>query len=119
MKLCLALIVLLGIPAFTQNNEEPRKIGPDVVRPALVEKTEPSYTEEAREAKLEGSVVLSVVIGADGKTRDIKVVRGLGLGLDEKAIEALGKWKFEPARLKKDNTPVAVTANVEINFRLI
>jgi periplasmic protein TonB len=119
VKYCVALIALLAVPAFAQENQEPRKIGPDVTPPVIVEKTQPAYTEQAREARLEGSVLLSVVISSEGRTKDIKVIRGLGLGLDEKAVEALGTWKFQPARLRKDNTPVPVTANVEINFRLI
>ena len=119
VKHYVALVAMLGMPALAQDNQEPRKIGPDVTTPIVIEKSEPSYTEEAREARLEGSVVLSVVIGTNGKTRDIKVVRGLGLGLDEKAAEALAAWKFEPARLKKDNTRVPVTAQVQISFRLI
>ncbi len=53
---------------------------------------------------------------ADGKPRDVKVARSLGLGLDEKAIEAVNQWKFEPA--KKDGKPVAVAINVEVTFRL-
>jgi TonB family protein len=100
-------------------DEEPRKIGEDVHRPKLIFKQEPKYTEEAREAKVEGTVLLSLTIDTDGSTKDIKVVRGLGYGLDEKAIEAASTWKFEPARLRKNNLPVAVSANVEINFRLL
>ena len=61
-------------------------------------------------------MVLWVVVGADGRTKDIRVQRSLGLGLDEKAIEAVKTWKFEPAR--KDGQPVAVQINVEVNFRL-
>ena len=61
-------------------------------------------------------MVLWCVVGPDGRVRDVKVQRSLGLGLDEKAIEAVKTWKFEPAR--KDGTPVAVQINVEVNFRL-
>ena len=114
--LAATLALLLAAPAFAQ---EPRKIGPDLNPPKVVEKTEPGYTEEAREARLEGSVLLSVTIDADGKPKDISVERPLGLGLDGKAVEALSTWKFEPARLKKDNSAVAVRANVEMNFRLL
>ena len=61
-------------------------------------------------------MVLFVVVGADGRTHDIRVQRYLGLGLDEKAIEAVRTWKFEPA--KKDGQAVAVQVNIEVNFRL-
>ena len=60
--------------------------------------------------------MLYVVIGPDGKPRDIRVARTLGLGLDEKAIEAVKTWRFEPAM--KDGKPVAVAVNIEVNFHL-
>ena len=62
---------------------------------------------------------LTVTIDADGKPKDIRIVSPLGLGLDEKAIEAVAAWRFEPATLTKDGTPVAVKANIEVNFRLL
>lgn len=57
-----------------------------------------------------------IVIGQDGKARDVKVVRPLGMGLDEKAIEAISSWRFEPA--SKDGKPVAAAVKVEVTFRL-
>jgi TonB family protein len=93
------------------------KIGGGVSAPVPVFKPEPEYSEEARKAKYQGSVTLSIVIMPDGSTSNIRVVRPLGLGLDEKAIEAVQKWKFRPSL--KDGKPVAVTANVEVNFRLL
>ena len=80
-------------------------------------KPEPEYSEEARKAKFQGAVLLSIVIDANGHTRDVKVIRALGLGLDEKAVEAVLKWRFKPST--KDGHPVAVMANVEVNFRLL
>jgi periplasmic protein TonB len=93
------------------------KIGGGVSAPVPVFKPEPEYSEEARKAKYQGSVTLSIVIMPDGSTSNIRVVRPLGLGLDEKAIEAVTKWRFRPSL--KDGKPVAVTANVEVNFRLL
>ena len=61
--------------------------------------------------------MLSIIIDENGKTRDVRVVRTLGLGLDEKAIEAVLKWRFKPS--SKDGRAVAVSANVEVNFRLL
>jgi protein TonB len=77
---------------------------------------DPEYSEEARKAKYQGTVVLWVVVGADGRAHDVKVQRSLGMGLDQKALEAVRKWKFEPA--VKDGRPVAVQINVEVSFRL-
>lgn len=93
------------------------KIGGGVSAPVPVFKPEPEYSEEARKAKFQGAVLLSIIILPDGTTSNIKVIRPLGLGLDEKAIEAVQKWRFRPSM--KDGRPVAVTANVEVNFRLL
>ncbi|HXW93559.1 MAG TPA: energy transducer TonB [Terriglobales bacterium] len=92
------------------------RIGGGVSAPRPVFRPGPEYSEEARKAKYQGTCVLWMVVGPDGKTRDIKVARTLGLGLDEKAIEAVKQWKFEPAM--KEGTPVAVQVNVEVTFRL-
>jgi TonB family protein len=83
--------------------------------PFVVAKQEPAYTEEARLAKLEGSVRLSLLVGADGQPRDVHVVRPLGLGLDEKAIENVRAWQFKPG--SKDGTPVEMMADEEVFFR--
>jgi protein TonB len=93
------------------------RIGGDVSQPVLLVKVEPEYSEEARKAKYSGTVLLSIVVDATGMPRDIKVTRPLGLGLDEKAIEAVSKWRFKPAM--KGGHAVAVQANVEVNFRLL
>lgn len=85
--------------------------------PRIVYKVEPQYSREARQAGLEGSVVLRIIVGADGTPRDLKVVRSLGLGLDEKAIAAVSKWHFAPAT--KSGEPVEIQAQIEVNFRLL
>src|SRR6185369_4062002 len=94
----------------------PYRVGGGVSAPRILFSPDPDYSEEARKAKYQGTVVLWVVVGPDGRPRDIRVQRSLGLGLDEKAMEAVRQWKFEPAR--KDGQPVAVQINVEVNFRL-
>jgi len=94
----------------------PYRVGGGVSAPRILYSPDPEYSEEARKAKYQGTVVLWVVVGPDGRPRDIRVQRSLGLGLDEKAMEAVRTWKFEPAR--KDGQPVAVQINVEVNFRL-
>ena len=93
------------------------RVGGDVKPPTLLHKVEPEYTEQARDSKLEGTVVLSCEIGPDGAARNIRVEKWLGLGLDEKAVEAVEQWRFRPG--EKGGQPVAVRATVEVNFRLL
>ena len=92
------------------------RVGGGVKAPREIYAPDPEYSEEARKAKYQGTVILWVIVGADGKPRDVKIARSLGMGLDEKAIEAVRTWKFAPAT--KDGQPVAVQINVEVNFRL-
>jgi TonB family protein len=87
-----------------------------VSAPRAIYKPDPEYSEEARKAKYQGTVVLGMIVDANGRPRGLKVERGLGMGLDEKALEAVRNWKFEPA--EKDGKPVAVAISVEVAFRL-
>ena len=93
------------------------RIGGGVSPPSILYKVEPEYSEEARKAKFQGTVLLFVVVDEKGNPRDIKILRPLGLGLDQKAVEAVEKWKFSPG--KKDGKPVPVQAQIEVNFRLL
>ena len=93
------------------------RVGKGVSAPVLIFKTEPSYTEEARAARIQGAVVLNVVVGADGSAQQVSVLRSLDPGLDQKAVETVGTWKFRPGM--KDGQPVAVQAQIEVNFRLM
>jgi len=93
------------------------RIGGGVSAPVPIYKPEPEYSEEARKAKFQGTVVLFIVVDEKGNPRDLKVIRPLGLGLDQKAIEAVQKWKFRPGM--KDGHPVSVQATIEVNFRLL
>jgi TonB family protein len=93
------------------------RIGGGVSQPVPIFRPEPEYSEEARKAKYQGVVLLAIVIDEKGNPRDLRVVRPLGLGLDEKAIEAVQKWRFRPGYL--NGKPVAVAATVEVNFRLL
>ena len=119
MLLAASVCVLAAIIPLAAMQAEGKiyKIGADVTAPKLIEKIEPSYTQEARDAKIEGGVVLSIVIEADGSVSNIVVKRGLDPGLDANAIEALTKWRFKPA--EREGKPVRVSAAVEVNFRLI
>jgi TonB family protein len=91
--------------------------GGDVTSPSVISKVDPQYTEDARQQKIAGSVMLSMVIGTDGIAHDISVLRSLDPGLDRKAAEAVEQWHFAPGTLKGE--PVAVRAVVEVNFRLL
>lgn len=92
------------------------RVGGGVSAPRVIYDPDPEYSEEARQAKYQGTVVLWVVIGADGRAHQVRVQRSLGMGLDEKAIEAVRQWRFQPSM--KDGQAVAVQVNVEVNFRL-
>jgi periplasmic protein TonB len=92
------------------------RVGGGVSAPRPIYDPDPEYSEEARRAKYQGTVLLGVVVGSDGRPRDIRVQRTLGLGLDEKAIAAVQRWRFEPSM--KDGHPVAVQVNIEVTFRL-
>jgi protein TonB len=93
------------------------RVGGGVSQPVIVYKVDPEYSEEARKAKYSGTVVLSVIVDTEGKAREIKVIRSLGMGLDDKAVEAVAKWKFRPGM--KAGVAVNVRAQIEVNFRLL
>jgi TonB family protein len=82
----------------------------------LIYKPEPEYSDEARQVKQQGIVTLWVVVGADGRTKRIEVVHSLGMGLDEKAVEAVRIWRFEPGM--KDGHPVPTQVTVDVDFHL-
>jgi periplasmic protein TonB len=92
------------------------RVGGGVSAPRAIYAPDPEFSEEARKAKYQGSVVLSAIIGPDGRPHNLRVVRSLGMGLDEKATEAVTRWRFEPAH--KGSQPVAVDVNIEVAFRL-
>jgi periplasmic protein TonB len=91
-------------------------MGHGITAPRAIYDPEPEYSDEARRVKHQGVVILSLVVDQQGRPRDIHVARSLGMGLDQKAIEAVTKWKFSPGM--KDGIPVAVRVNIEVSFRL-
>jgi protein TonB len=93
------------------------RVGGGVTAPAVLYKIDPEYSEEARKAKYSGTVVLYIEVDQTGHAKNLRVVKGIGLGLDEKAIEAVTKWRFKPGL--KDGKPVVVAAHIEVNFRLL
>jgi periplasmic protein TonB len=91
-------------------------LGGGVTAPTLIYSPDPEFSDEARRAKYQGICVVGVVVDALGNPQDIHIVRALGMGLDEKAIEAVRQYKFKPAMYK--GRPVAVMINIEVNFRI-
>jgi len=92
------------------------KVGGGIAAPQAISTPDPVYTEEARNAKTQGTCVLWLIVDDQGHPRDIRVIHGLGHGLDAKAIEAVKQWHFQPAT--KDGRPVSVQISVEVGFRL-
>jgi TonB family protein len=93
------------------------KVGNGTTAPVVLYKKEPEYSEEARKAKYQGTVVLYIEVDPSGRAVNPRVLRSLGLGLDEKAMEAVKQWKFKPGY--RDGKPVTVAAQIEVNFRLL
>jgi len=91
-------------------------MGDGTTNPVLIHRGEPEYSEAARKAKISGVVMVSLQVEADGTPSNVRVERGLGYGLDEKAVEAVRKYRFKPAM--RNGQPVAVPVHIEIVFRL-
>jgi protein TonB len=105
-----AILALSAVLPLTAQDTKPR------TTPKILYRVEPAYTEEAKTAKVSGSVLLKLVVDENGNAQEIQVARSLDQGLDQNAIEAVRMWKFAPAT--EDGKPVAVAANIEVNFRL-
>lgn len=97
---------IVGIPA-----------GGLLIPPSVITQVEPEFTEEARKARMQGTVVLHVEVDEQGRAQKIEVRQPLGLGLDERAIEAVRKWRFRPAR--QNGRPVKHPALIEVHFHLL
>jgi len=106
-----------GAPLPAKDHVEPPGIGANVNPPEVVDKVAPEYSEAARRARIEGTVILYIEVWPDGKAHDIRVLRSLEASLDQKAIEAVSQWQFRPGM--KDGVPVKVAAQIEVNFRLL
>jgi TonB family protein len=95
-----------------------RRVGDGVTAPRAIFQPEAEFSDEARRAKYEGTVVVTLIVDANGNPQNVKVSRTLGMGLDEKAIEAVQKYKFKPAMDQRTGKPVPVMIAVEVRFRL-
>jgi protein TonB len=94
----------------------PYRPGSGITAPGLLREVKPDYTEEARRRGVEGDVVLEIVVRSDGTVGDVRVMQGLGGGLDQRAIDAVRQWRFSPAR--RYGTPVDVMVEVAVEFKL-
>jgi TonB family protein len=99
------------------SSDSPSKVGNGVAPPHLIFKQEPQYSEEARIAKIQGTVVLTVTIGVNGRITQAALAKSVGFGLDEQALDAVTQWVFKPGA--RDGLPVPVMAQIEVNFRLL
>ncbi len=94
----------------------PFQVGGDVSAPLKISAPSPQYTEQARQARIQGVVIVQAIIDCAGFVTDINVLKELPMGLTEAAVEAISQWRFEPARL--NGSPVSVYYNLTVNFRL-
>jgi len=109
---------LFGIPDAPPEKlpEGPIRVGGDVKPPAKIVSPQPQYTEIARKARISGVVIVEAIIDKGGNVTNVKVLKGLPMGLDQAAADAVKKWKFEPATL--NGKPVSVIYNLTVNFQL-
>ena len=94
----------------------PMRVGGNVKAPVTLDRVSPDYTETARKAKIAGTVVVEAIIGTNGRVQDVRVIKGLPMGLSEEAEQAVKKWRFKPGTLNGE--PVAVIFNLTVNFAL-
>jgi TonB family protein len=99
-----------------ESGDAPLRVGGDVRAPVVVEKVEPSYTEEARKARISGIVIIEAIIGRDGVVKNASVLKPLPFGLDQAAVDAVKHWTFKPGTL--DGKPVDVIFNLIVQFKL-
>ena len=104
----------LGRPSCGVSNPSPSNCAP--IPGTLISAPSPTHSERARKAKIEGSCIVGLVVDEKGNSTNLRIITGLGFGLDERAIEAVKKWKFEPAL--KDGKPVPAKIAVQVDFHL-
>jgi len=97
-------------------DEGPIRVGGQIKEPRKIKEVKPVYPEIARKARIEGVVILEITVNKQGKVRDVKVLRGLAMGLTEAAVEAVKQWEYEPSTL--NNRPVEVLVTVTVRFNL-
>jgi len=116
-----AVLLLGGTALFAQDASEKTsepvyELGNGVTAPKPVYTPDPEYSERARKKKINGTVVVAMIVTPEGRVRDVKIAKSLDEGLNKQALAAVSTWKFEPAT--KDGKPVAVHLNVDVSFRV-
>ncbi len=107
----------VGRIAATDPAREPlRKVGGGVIAPVVIDSVEPEFSDQARAAKFNGSVIVGLIVNSQGIPENVHVIRGVGMGLDENAVRAVQQYRFRPAT--ENGNPVPVLINVEINFQV-
>jgi protein TonB len=96
--------------------EGPLRVGGDVKAPIVQHRTDPQYPDMARKARIAGMVIVEAIINKDGEVEQVKVIKGLPMGLSESAVEAVKQWKFKPGTM--NGQPVDVIFNLTVNFKL-
>ena len=112
-----AMFTVAVVAPLAALQQEPYKIGDEgVTSPRLISQVDPEYTKEAKEAKIQGTVVIAAVVGRSGRIENAHVTQSLDAGLDANAIVAVKQWEFEPGT--RNAEPVAVQVTIEVTFRL-
>ncbi|MGA7158376.1 MAG: M56 family metallopeptidase [Acidobacteriaceae bacterium] len=101
----------------TASSDSPMHIGGEVTRPVVLNQVEPEYSKQAKAAKFSGDVEVYLVVDKEGHPANVRVVKGVGMGLDEKAVEAVRQYRFKPATL--DGRPVPVDLYIDVNFKIL
>jgi len=110
------MAVVVPVPAANDAVDGAKQIGGDVTGPIPIYEPEPVYSAEAKKAKFMGIVTVGIIVDKNGMPQNVHVTRGVGMGLDEKAVEAVKQYKFKPAM--ENGKPVAVYMNIEVNFQI-
>jgi protein TonB len=108
--------VLLAQDSSEKSSEPVYEIGNGVTVPKGTYTPNPEFSEKARKKKINGTVVVAMIVTAEGRVREVKVIKSLEESLDKQAIAAVRTWRFEPAT--KDGKPVAVHVKAEVDFRV-
>lgn len=112
--LALVIVGAIGVLSAQSGTKKVYELTDEITAPRLLEAATPGYTDEAKKKKIQGDVILTVIVNEKGDVTEPKVKKGLGAGLDESAIEAAKYFKYKPGT--KDDTPVSVRMDLTFNF---